>query len=190
MKVFKLDSNGELTREMVREYGSELSLKERVAAKSYGIGHLRLKEGHEAVMRFYNQENNTIKTHFDWTKKGAVIRMRTSRDIYAIGLTDEQITKIELIKKPDYIYAIPFTPFWVLLKLGVKVSTAKMFRTSPEKFNYGPIIIRFNLTDEGNLVYEQPGDLWRDCLSTFGVKRLAEKVIILDERSYEPKILL
>jgi hypothetical protein len=147
MRVFELDIDGRLTREMIREFGDTLTVKERIKIRSYGLGHLRLKDGNKLLSTLYDQENNSIKTHFDWTSKGAVIRMRTMKKIYAVGLKDEQIKNVELTKTKDYIYAIPLTPFWTLMKLGVRPSIAKWFAIRPEKFRFGPIFIDLNLTD-------------------------------------------
>jgi hypothetical protein len=182
MKVFELTFDGEMTRDAIREFGDMLTVKERIKTKSYGLGHLRFKDGTKLLTTLYEQENNTIKTHFDWTAKGAIIRMRTMRKIYAVGLKDEQIQNIGLTKKEDYIYAIPLTPFWTLMKFGVRPSVAKWFAIRPEKFRFGPIYIEINLTDKEKLMYELPGDLWADSLSTFGTNKIRDKVKIVDER--------
>jgi hypothetical protein len=182
MKIFELTFDGELPRNMINEFGESLTIKERIQNKSYGLGHLRLKEGNESLTTFYEQENNTIKTHFDWTKKGAVIRMRTMQKVFAIGLKDDRIQNIGLTKTEDYIYAIPLTPFWILMKLGVKPSVAKWFALRSEKFRFGPAYIDIRLTDNEKLLYEVPGDLWPDCLSTFGTKKIKDRVRVVDKR--------
>jgi len=182
MRVFELTFDGELTRDVIREVGSPLTVKDRIKAKSYGLGHLRLQEGNKLLTSLYEQENNTIKTHFDWTANGAVIRMRTMQKMYAVGLKDEKIHSIVLTKTEDYIKAIPFSPFWTLMKLGVKPATAKWFAMRPERFHFGPIHIDISLADNEKLIYEVPGDLWSDCLSTFGTKRIKERVKLVDKR--------
>jgi hypothetical protein len=182
MKVFELTVDGKLTRELIREVGDTMTVKERIKAKSYGLGHLKFKDGNSILARLYERENNTIKTHFDWTANGAVIRMRTMKRIYAVGLKDEQIGNIELTKTKDYVFAIPLTPFWTLMKLGVNPSIARWFAIRPERFSYGPAYIDISLTDDKKLIYEIQGDMWSDCLSTFGTKRIAEKVKVVDRR--------
>src|SRR5687768_3404506 len=167
MKVFELTADGKLTREMIREYGDAFTIKKRLINKNFGLGHLRLRDGNNSILKFYEQESNTTKTHFEWTKKGAVIRMRTMKKLFAIGLKDEQIQFITLTKAPDYIYAVPLFPFWILLKLGVRLSIAKWFRLRGDKLIYGPGLIQLRLTDNQMLTYQQDGSLWKDCLSTF-----------------------
>ncbi|MBI3220168.1 MAG: hypothetical protein HYZ44_11705 [Bacteroidetes bacterium] len=183
MKIAKLTAEGELTQEMIREFGDEFTIQERMAKKIYGLGHLRLKEGNASLMEFYQQENNTIKTHFDWTKKGAIIRMRTMKKLYAFGLRDDQIELITLTKYPDFIYAIPLLPFWILLKLKVRLSIAKWFRSRGDKLIYGPAIIQLSLFDHPTLTFQLEGSLWKDCVSTFGMDRVKEKLTVVDKRS-------
>jgi hypothetical protein len=185
MNLFELSTDGELTRDMIREYGEVLTFKERILDKNYGLAHLKLQQGPKEMMAFYEQENNTIRTHFDWVKKGAIIRMRTMRNIYAIGLRDDQIENIIITKKPDYIYAMPLFPFWILLKLGTPISIAKWFMIDNDKFNTGPAYIEINLTDNQKLIYELEGGLWAGCLATFGIKRIKQKVNVIDERKFK-----
>jgi hypothetical protein len=183
MKVFELPTDGKLTREMVRDYGDAFTIQERLENKNYGLGHLRLKNAHKSILKLYEQENNTIKTHFEWTKNGAVIRMRTITKLYAIGITDNQIAFVTLTKAPDYVYAIPLLPFWILLKLGVKLSIAKWFKLRGDTLIYGPCLIQLSLTDSQMLTYQLDGSLWNDCLSTFKIDKIKERLKIVDERS-------
>lgn len=183
MRIFELEVEGRLTREMIREFGDTLTMNERIKLGSYGLGHLRLKDGSALLLTLYEQENHTIKTHFDWTAKGAVIRMRTFKKIYAIGIKDEQIKNVGLTKTEDYIYAIPFTPFWFLMKWGVRPSIAKWFAIRPEKFQFGPVFIDLNLHDYSQLKYEVPGDLWSDSLSTFGRDKIRDRISVVDRRT-------
>ncbi len=168
---------------MIREYGEAFTIQERLAIKNFGLGHLRLIDGHKSILKLYEQENSTIKTHFEWTKKGAVIRMRTMKKLFAIGLKDEQIESATLTKVSDYIYAVPFFPFWILLMLGVRLSIAKWFRLRGDKITVGPGQIHLSLTDNKILTYQQDGNLWKDCLSTFKIEKIKDRIKIVDERS-------
>jgi hypothetical protein len=187
MKVFELDSDAELTKDMIREFGAPLTIRERIKLKSYGLGNLRLRPGNELLTALYEHENNTIKTHFDWTTKGAVIRMRTMRKPYAIGFKDEQLESVVLTKIEDYIRAIPLSPFWIMLKLGVRPPIASLFKLRTERFVRGPALIDITLTDNNNLSFEVAGDLWVDCLSTFGVNKIKGRVRIDDQRNISSK---
>jgi hypothetical protein len=125
MRVFELTSDGQLTKHITDEVGEEYSIFERLKNNFFGIGQLRYTSGNSILDEFYDRHNHTIKTHFDWTKKGAVLRIRTMANIYAIGLNDKGFREIRLTKNPDNIYAVPFMPFWILLKLGTPISIAK-----------------------------------------------------------------
>jgi hypothetical protein len=108
--------------------------------------------------------------------------MRTMKKLFAIGLKDEQIELVTLTRKPDYIDAIPFFPFWILLKLGVRLSIAKWFRLRGDRLIYGPALIQLRLTENQLLTYEQDGSLWADCLSTFRIDKVKDRIRIVDER--------
>ncbi|MBL7849836.1 MAG: hypothetical protein JNN04_02960, partial [Cyclobacteriaceae bacterium] len=137
MRVFELNADGQLTRDIIDEVGDEYSISERIKNRIFGVGHLRYASGNSILDEFYDRHNQTIKTHFDWTKKGAVVRVRTMANLYAIGLPDKGFRKIKLTKNPDYIYASPFMPFWILLKLGTPIRIAKWFRIRGDKFDEG-----------------------------------------------------
>ena len=107
MKLFELPFDGQLTREMVRDYGEPLGIEERLNTRNYGLGRLILREGNSALLKFYSDENNSVRTHLDWTKNGAVIGMRTLRKQYALGLTDQEIERIVITKTTDYVNPIP-----------------------------------------------------------------------------------
>ncbi len=183
MRVFELPFDGKLTKQLVDEVGDELTISERISSKTYGLGHLRYKGGNAVLDDFYSRHNNTIKTHFDWTKKGAVIRVRTMKNIYAIGLDKAGFKNIKLTKLPDYIYATPLMPFWILLRLGVRLEIAKWFRVRGDKFYRGLC----ELTIEHNevvMTYELAGDLWADCISTFKKEKTQAKLTINDKRTW------
>jgi hypothetical protein len=183
MKVFELESDGELTRAIIKEIGDEFNLRERLGSKTFGLGQLKYKSGNLVLDEFYERHNNTIKTHFDWTTDGAAIRLRTMSKLYAIGLSDDEIKLVTLTKRPDYIYATPLFPFWILLKLRVPLKIAKWFRIRGDKWIEGPCILNIKLEDT-KLDYELSGDMWDDCLRTFGVERVKERITVVDERTW------
>jgi hypothetical protein len=183
MRVFELKSDGQLTRDIIGEIGDEYSVSERLKSKIFGVGQLRYNSGNSILDEFYNRHNQTIKTHFDWTKKGAVIRIRTMTNIYAIGLNDSGLKRIKLIKNPDHIYATPFFPFWTLLKLGTPIRIAKWFRIRGDKFDKGKCEI--TIEHNGNVMtFELTGDLWADCVTTFRIERINDKLVIEDKRTW------
>jgi hypothetical protein len=183
MKVFELQFDGELTSGLRKEIGDEFTVKDRLGSKTFGLGQLKYKSGDSMLDEFYGRHSNTIKTHFDWTTKGAVIRLRTLSKLYAIGLSDIEIELVTLTKRPDYIYAAPLFPFWILLKLKVPFRIAKWFRIKGDKWIEGPCILIIKL-ENTKMDYELSGDMWGDCLQTFGVERVKERVIVVDERTW------
>ena len=183
MKVYELKSDGQLTRDLVNEVGDEYSISDRLKNKIFGVGQLRYASGNPILDEFYDRHNQTIKTHFDWTKKGAVIRIRTMANLYAIGLNDKGFGKIRLIKNPDYIYAMPLFPFWILLKLGTSIRIAKWFRIRGDKFDKGKCEVKFEHNDNV-MIFELPGDLWNDCLTTIAIERVKNKLTIEDKRTW------
>jgi hypothetical protein len=44
--------------------------------------------------------------------------------------------------------------------------------------------------NDQKLIYEVQGDLWSDCLSTFGTKRIAEKVKVVDRNAQPPTLYI
>lgn len=183
MNQFELKLDAKLTRDLLSVVGAEYSFLERLKNKHFGIGHLRYISGNSTLDEFYDRHNHTIKTHFDWTKKGAVIRLRTISKIYAIGLGENGFNKIKLTKNPDYILAMPFLPFWTLLRLGVPIEIAKWFRFRGDKFIEGKCEIEIDHNDV-TMNFELSGDLWADCLTTFRIQRIREKIFIEDRRTW------
>jgi hypothetical protein len=183
MRVFELKSDGQLTKDLIDEVGGEYSISERLKNKMFGVGQLRYNSGNAILDEFYDRHNQTIKTHFDWTKKGAIIRIRTLTNMYAIGLADNEFKKIKLTKNPDYIYAMPFFPFWILLRLGTSIKIAKWFRLRGDKYSKGKCEVTIEHNDNV-MTFELTGDLWADCLATFKIERIKDKLIIEDKRTW------
>ena len=183
MRIFELKSDGQLTRDVIDEVGNEYTISERLKNKFFGIGQLRYTSGNSILDDFYDRHNHTIKTHFDWTKTGAVIRIRTMANLYAIGLNNTGFKKIKLTKNPDYIYAVPFMPFWILLKLGTPFKIAKWFRIRPDRFDKGKCEIAIEHGDSV-MKFELTGELWSDCLTTFKIERVEVILTIEDKRTW------
>lgn len=183
MKLIELESDAQLTRSLVEEIGQEYSLSERLKYKIFGLGHLRYTQGNPVLVDFHDQHHHNVKTHFDWTKKGAVIRFRTITKCYAIGIVAASVEKIDLVKNPDMIYAVPLLPFWTLLKLGVPIGVAKWFRTRADRFTPGKCELTIHLSNT-IIGFELSGYLWKDCLTTFNAKKVNGKLRINDKRNW------
>lgn len=184
MKIIQLNIDGSLTRDAIRYVGEEFKVNERINSKTYGLGHLRIKVCPSSFAAQINTDQ-IQKVHFDWTKKGAVFRVRTSDKLCGLLLTDEEIVKLSLVKNPDDVYAFPLFPFWILLKLNVPFKIARWFILGRglDRFIPGACLIALEIQDNGPLILELEGHLWYDCLSTFRYNRENEKLEIKDMRS-------
>jgi hypothetical protein len=185
MKLLELNIDGSLTRDAIRYVGEEFKINERINFKTFGLGHLRMKVCPSGIA---NQiETDRIqKIHFDWTKNGAAFRIRTSDKLYGLLLAIDDIIKLSLIKNPDYVYAFPFFPFWILLKLNVPFRIAKWFMLGRrwDRFIPGVCLIALEIQDNDPLILELEGYLWYDCISTFRNNRINEKLEIRDLRTW------
>lgn len=183
MRVFELRADGQLTKSITDEIGAEYSIKERFKEKVFGVGQLRYVSGSPILNDFYERHNQSVKAHFDWTKKGAVIRLRTLDKLYAIGLKDDLFRCVHLKKNPDYIYAALFSPFWILLKLGAPFQIAKWFVVVSGRFRKGNCEITIEHQND-IFLFVVSGDLWTDCLQTFNIDRTKDMLLIEDKRTW------
>jgi hypothetical protein len=181
MKLFELDSDAQLTQEMIKEFGEEYSVIERIRLNMYGIGNLRLVSADPSLLKFYDSRDHTIKTHFDWTKKGAVVRVRTMERNYALGLKTDEILKIELAKEPDEVFAHPLLYGWVLLKIGISHRIIRWLPLSGLKSARGRVSVKIELAHKEPLIFELKGDTWKDAISTFVTPATKEKVTTIDK---------
>lgn len=182
MKLIELNAGGTLTGNAIRIVGEEYLIAERIASKSFGLGQLRFTSLPEMASSLITPDQ-IHKLHFDWTKKGAAIRIKTSHKLLALLIADEEIKKISLVKKEDYIFAFPFSLFWILLRLGVSINTARYFRSRLDKFHPGKCLIALHIKDDHPLLMELDGWLWGNCIATFINSKTKEKSEILDLRT-------
>ncbi len=176
MLVNELSVNGELTRALENEVGKEFTFRERLRYRAYGIGHLRLRGSHPNLPPL--PSHNQYKIHFDWTPEGAVVRIRTGQKLFGIGIRLEEIVRITVIKKPNFVSMVPFFPMWILRKLGVPFEIARWFKSWGDKIEYGSIRIEIELENQSPLIFELKGDLWRSCVTTFQWHKVRDRLFI------------
>ncbi len=185
MKVVELNIDGTLTRDSIQIIGNEYNTDERLALKIYGLGHLRFNTIPECVSSRVNSDR-IQKLHFDWTSKGAVLRVRSLDKLFGLLIADDEILKITVIKKPDYIYAFPFSPFWILLHLKVPFRISKWFMITRgfDGLKLGNCVIAINLKYNEPLIIEAEAWLWPTCVSTFIHSKANGKSEINDLRTW------
>ncbi len=147
----------------------------------YGIGNLRLVNAHPSLLKFYDTRDHTIKTHFDWTKSGAVLRIRTMEKTYALGLENDEILNIELLKEIDILYLTPFSLGRLLLNVGVSHRIVRWLPFNGRRFLMGPVMVRISVSDTDPFIFELKGDLWKDSLSTFAISRMNGRIQVIDK---------
>ncbi|WP_298370945.1 hypothetical protein [uncultured Lutibacter sp.] len=83
---------------------------------------------------FINKTDNSeiikidSKSNFEKYSNGILLRLNFSNELSAIPLTKNEINRIELIRGEERINPFPFSPMWILLKLGVSILTARYFK--------------------------------------------------------------
>lgn len=68
------------------------------------------------------------KCNFEKRPKGILLYANYSNKLNLIPIPESELIKIELIKGEELIRPFPFSPMWILLKLGVSIFYAKYFR--------------------------------------------------------------
>ncbi|WP_457610848.1 hypothetical protein [Lutibacter sp.] len=68
------------------------------------------------------------KCNFEKYSNGILLRLNFSNKLSAIPIPKNEINKIELIRGEERINPFPFSPMWILLKLGVSKLIARYFK--------------------------------------------------------------
>ncbi len=188
MKVVELNIDGTLTRESIQIIGNEYNTNERLALKIYGLGHLRFNSIPECVASRVNS-GRIQKLHFDWTSRGAVLRIRSLDKLLGLLIADDEVLKITIIKKPDHVYAFPFFPFWILLKLKVPFRIARWFMINRgfDELRKGNCVIAISVIGSKPLILETEAWFWPACVSTFIHSKANGKSEIKDLRTWVTK---
>lgn len=108
----------------ISELGKPLNFKSYNA--SQGTCSLFLKE-------FRNKEQNSTclninsKCNFQAFEKGVLLFSNINNKVQQIPLPSHSIEQITLIKGQEHIKPYPFSPFWILLKIGLPIRYARYF---------------------------------------------------------------
>lgn len=75
--------------------------------------------------------NNTLKINsrcnFQLYEKGILLRSNFSNRLAALPIRFNEIAEIKLVRGKEFINPFPFSPMWILLKLGVSILHARHF---------------------------------------------------------------
>ena len=176
MEAFILKS-GQLPRALTKQFGRELTFKERNEKKAYGIGFFKPTPSEISVLsRWFEANNNVIRPHLDQLTEGLIIRLIGAKEINALAISYSEILKVIISKKPDSVTPIIGSPFWVLLKLGVKPRTARWLTWgSRVEFDFGDVLVEIQVSDS-NLYLQWQGQHYEDVKQFFGSEFLKSYV--------------
>lgn len=92
----------------------------------------------------YNTENIDLdwlagaKGIFQLFEKGILLRLFKSNKANAIPIPHQQFIRIEVEKGREIIEPALLSPFWILLKLGVRTEIARYFKLYPREYAITP----------------------------------------------------
>ncbi len=187
MKIQELKENGELTNQLINEFGKPYPLRQRLKIRKYGLGGLWYKSSNAQISEFHDKYFNKVKTHIEHTYEGLIFRLWTSRAIKAYGIRYDWIQLIKLIKREDYVNPEFVSPMWILLKLNMPLKYARRFARMGE-YECGPIDLKIECQDGIIVEYEMNGFSWDQVTSFFNQDPLKTKVRIEDENTASNRV--
>lgn len=121
------DYKGHLKREVENILGQNISIKEQFTNGTIGSALYRpLKVNLNSGVFSLIEQNS--RGNFEKYKKGLLLRINKNQDLYFIAISYNEIDRIELKKGKEVISPLLFSPFRLLLNLGVPVRYARYFR--------------------------------------------------------------
>ena len=147
MESFEIFSDGKLPKKISERYGRELSLRERLKYRIFGIGFFKPVPGQENLLsKLFEHSNNTIRPHLDQLTNGLIFRLVGIKETTALVIPYSEIERIVLTRQPDTVKAIAFSPFWILLKLGFNYKHVYWLSAWYE-FKWGAIEVTLKLVE-------------------------------------------
>lgn len=175
MESFQLSPDGTIPRKMIPLYGKELTYKERIKDKIYGIGFFAPVEGQSNVLsQWFQLKNFSIRSHLDQLTQGLIFRLRGSKELNALAIEYSEISEVQITRFADTYTAIPFTPFWILIKLGVPPRKARFF--TRYGYHFADIEATIKIQDHEPMTLRWNGRHDKAVYTFFGSKYLRDKV--------------
>lgn len=120
-----LKENEISTRKILKILGEQSKRKERFKIIGSNTYYLKTFISISNVHDCIKPNSRCIIEKFD---NGCLIWANYSNSVSAIPVVETELVKIVLIKGDERVRPIPFTPMWILLKLGVPIRIARYFR--------------------------------------------------------------
>jgi len=136
----------------------------------------------DILSQWFQLKNDTIRPHLDQLTKGLIFRLTGTREINALAISYEEITRIVVRKEPDQVNPIPLSPFWFLIRLGVnprKVRWLAMGRYG--EFLFGDVEVTLEVQGQAPIRVSWSGRQERAVRKFFGSELLRSKVLIAFE---------
>ncbi len=132
---------------MGERYGRELTIGERFKNNLFGIGFFKpINDPDNILSKWFELNNNNVRPHLDQLTKGLIFRLRGTKEMNALAIEYSEILKIRFTREPDQVTPIPFSPFWILLKLGFEPRKVRWFAFSYRwEFKFGNIQVTIEL---------------------------------------------
>jgi len=77
-----------------------------------------------------------------------LLRINDKQKLFAIAISYNSITNIELTGGEESINPIPLGPMWILLKLGMHIRFARYFMIRIWEYSVNPIVLKIQAEDE------------------------------------------
>ncbi|WKK83565.2 hypothetical protein QYS48_14780 [Marivirga arenosa] len=149
--------------------GAELSIRERMQIKVYGLGHLNITSGPEELITEI-RKHNPSRIHLDQRPNGLVGRLG---DKLTFSVQYDKIDQIEIIKEPDNIEPFPFTPFWFLYNIGLPIKYARWTRIRGDTYHAGELTGIIKLKDNQRIEFNLDGNMFEAVKTFFSSKFLS-----------------
>lgn len=161
-----LKGNDLLERNVQKTLGSSMDIGLK-KLKGIGSASYFLKGLVGFDSKIFNQIENA-RCNFQVYQKGLLLRLNSSNQLFAIPILFEELKDFRLVKGDEKVSPFPLSPFWILLKFGVKLSIAKHFSIYLLKeyfINEMKICVR---TEKFELVLESNGYKFYEQIKFFG----------------------
>ena len=153
MESFRLSADGRLHRRLIEKYGRELTLKERFDNKVFGISCLQpSRTSNDFLGLWFESKNFSVRPHLDQLTNGLVFRLTDSKDINALAISYVELRSIRVMRSPDLVRPIPFSPFWTLTRLGFEPRKVRWMAISwGLEFQFGDVNVVLEFRDKSSL---------------------------------------
>lgn len=149
------DYKGHLKREVDNILGQNISIKEQLKHGTIGSALYRPLKVNIDSGAFSLIEQNS-RGNFEKYKNGLLLRINKNQDLYFIAISYNEIDRIELKKGKEVISPLIFSPFRLLLNLGIHVRYARYFRIHLSEYSIERMTLKI-ASDTESVVLDSNG---------------------------------